>query len=180
MKSRVLIIALVASLALGGNSLAVRHGNVGGEESLQPTPPSDLILVLPEFGGKENLEILLHKVNDPDPFVRVEAVQALGERREVQAFVSVCDSLNDENLYVRAYAAEALGRIGRIDISQALLRLLSALDDSSPYVRAMMVAALGELQDERAVDSIRECLNDEDESVRKMAAWALNNIENPQ
>jgi HEAT repeat protein len=41
----------------------------------------------------------------------------------------------------------------------------------------MMVSALGELQDERAADSIRNLLHDEDESVRGMAAWALNNIE---
>jgi HEAT repeat protein len=60
------------------------------------------------------------------------------------------------------------------------LRLLPALDDPSPYVRAMMVATLGELQDERAADSVRKLLTDEDESVRKMAAWALNKIENSQ
>ena len=43
-----------------------------------------------------------------------------------------------------------------------------------------MVAALGELQDGRAVDSIRECLHDEDEAFRKMASWALNQIDNSQ
>ena len=178
MKTVLFIIALVVNFALGGDSLAATHGNAGGGESLQPTPPSKLSVDPSEFVGRANLEILLKKLKDPDPFVRVEALQALGERQEVQSFVSVCDSLNDENIYVRAYAAEALGKIGRIDISIALLRLLPGLDDPSPYVRAMMVAALGELQDERVVDSVRECLHDEDEAVRKMAAWALNNIEN--
>jgi len=180
MKTLLLTIVLVANFTLVGNSLSVSHGSVGGGESLQPTSPSELIIISPEFADKENLEILLQKLNDPDPFVRVEAVQGLGEMQGVQSFVSVCDSLNDDNIYVRAYAAEALGKIGRLDISLALLRLLPGLDDPSPYVRAMMVAALGELQDQRAVDSVRECLNDEDESVRKMAAWALNNIESPQ
>jgi HEAT repeat protein len=42
----------------------------------------------------------------------------------------------------------------------------------------MTVASLGELQDKRAVASVRECLHDEDEAVRKMAAWALKNAEN--
>ena len=87
MKTILLIIALVASLALGGNSLAVSHGS-GGEEILQPTPPSDLLLVLSEFADKKNLEILLQKLNDPDPFVRVEAVQALGEMQKEQSLVS--------------------------------------------------------------------------------------------
>jgi HEAT repeat protein len=180
MKTILLIMALVASLALGGNALAVSHGNVGVEKKFQPTPPSELAIDTSVFADKENLEILLKKLNDSDPFIRVEAVQALGEIREVESFVLVCNSLNDENIYVRAYAAEALGKIGRIDIALALLRLLPALDDPSPYVRAMMVAALGELQDERAVDSVRECLHDEDAAVRKMAVWALNNIENSQ
>ena len=146
----IFLIIVVVSLALGGNSFAVSHGNVGGEEKFQPTPPSELIIDSSEFAEKENLEILLQKIHDRDPFVRVEAVQALG-------------------------------KIGRLDVALTLLRLLPALDDPSPYVRAVMVAALGELQeDERAVDSVRKLLSDEDESVRKMAAWALNKIENSQ
>jgi HEAT repeat protein len=147
---------------------------------LQQLTDSDRIIVSAEFTDMVNLEILQQKLNDPDPFARVEAVQALGEIHKEQALTSVCACLNDENIYVRAYAAEALGRIGRLDISLTLLKLLSALDDPSPYVRAMMVSALGELQDERASESIRKLLLDEDESVRKMAAWALGNIENSQ
>ena len=45
-----------------------------------------------------------------------------------------------------------------------------------PPLRAMMVLTLGELQDKRAVDPIRKLLHDEDESVRGMAAWALNTL----
>ena len=180
MKTALLLAALVTGLFLGGNSFAVSHGGVGVGESLQPAPPTDLFIVSPEFSTEENLETLLQKINDPDPFVRVEVVQALGDIQKKQSLVLVCDCLSDENLYVRAYAAEALGKIGRLDISLTLLRLLPALDDPSPYVRAMMVAALGELQDERAADSIRKFLHDEDESVRGMAAWALDNIENSQ
>ena len=180
MKTALFIALLGISLLLGVNSLAVTHGGDGPGDNLQPISPSDLIIDPSEYADKENLEILLQKLNDPDPFVRVDAVQALGEIQKKQALISVCDSLEDENLYVRAYAAEALGKIGQVDISFTLSRLLPALDDPSPYVRAMMVSALGELQDERAADSVRECLYDEDESVRKMAAWALNKIENSQ
>jgi HEAT repeat protein len=180
MKRILLTAALVTGLILGGNSLALSHGGVGGEESIHPTPSSDLSTVLSEFPDMENFENLLQKLNDPDPFVRVEAVQALGDLQKKQSLVSVCNCLQDDNLYVRAYAAETLGKIGRLDIALTLLRLLPALDDPSPYVRAMMVATLGELQDERAADSVRKLLNDEDETVRGMAAWALNKIENSQ
>jgi hypothetical protein len=61
MKTALLIAALVISLALGGNSLVLSHGGVGGEESLQPVPPSDLYIDVSEFSGKENLESLLQK-----------------------------------------------------------------------------------------------------------------------
>ena len=180
MKTILVAALLLTSLAWTGNSLAVsRHGSSDGK-SLQTAPSTDLNIVLSEFAGKEYLESLLQKLNDPDPFVRVEAVQALGEIQKEEALVPVCECLYDENIYVRAYAAEALGKIGQVNISLALLRLISALDDSSPYVRAMMVAALGELQDERAVDPIRKLLHDEDESVRIMAKWALSKIEGSQ
>jgi len=175
-----LIIALVANLVLIGNVGAATKNYVGAEENPQPGSFLDKIIVSDDFAGRKNLEVLLQKLIDPDPFVRVEAVQALGDIQKKQSLVAVCDCLNDENLYVRAYAAEALGRIGKVDISLTLLRLLPALDDPSPYVRAMMLVALGELQDERASDSIRKLLQDEDERVRGMAAWALNKIEKSQ
>ena len=180
MKTALLIITLVINLLLAENSAAVTHENTGTVDNLQPTSPSDVISVIDEFADKETIEILLQKLDDPDPFVRVEAIQSLGEIQQEKSLVSVCDCLNDENLYVRAYAAEAVGKIGQVDISLALSRLLSSLDDPSPYARAMMVAALGELQDKRASDSIRKLLHDEDESVRWMAVWALKKIENSQ
>ena len=180
MKTVFLITALVTILVLPGSSSAVKHGAAGDTEKLQSATASDPIIDSALLAYMEKLEILLQKLNDPDPFVRVEAIQALGEIQIEQSLVSVCDCLTDENIYVRAYAAEALGKIGQVDIALTLSRLLPALDDPSPYVRAMMVAALGELQDERAAASIRKLLDDEDESVRGMAKWALNKIAESQ
>ena len=180
MKAALVITALALSLIPGVSSLAATHNGVGARDNLQPTSPSDIIIVPTEFADKETLEALLLKIEDPDPFVRVEAVQALGEIQKEQSLVAVCDCLNDENIYVRAYAAEALGKIGQVDISLTLSKLLPALDDPSPYVRAMMAAALGELQDARAIAPLREMLQDKDETVRGMVVWALGNIENSQ
>jgi HEAT repeat protein len=174
------ITVLAITLLPGVSSFAVSHGGVDAGDNLQPTITSDVIIVPLEFADKENLEILLQNLNDPDPFVRVEAIQALGEIQEKQSLVAVSGCFNDENIYVRAYAAEALGKIGTIDVFLTLSKLLPALDDPSPYVRAMMAATLGELQDARAIAPLREMLQDKDETVRGMAAWALGNIENSQ
>ena len=180
MKTALFKTVLVLTLLLVVNSFASTHDGVDVSDNLQPTPPSDINIVPLEFADKEKLEILLQNLNDPDPFVRVEAIQALGEIQEKQSLVAVCECLNDENIYVRAYAAEALGKIGTIDISLTLSKLLPALDDPSPYVRAMMAKALGELQDARAIVPLREMLQDKDESVRRIVVWALGNIEKSQ
>ncbi|MFC1843956.1 HEAT repeat domain-containing protein [Thermodesulfobacteriota bacterium] len=180
MKTALLTILLVISLVLAENASAVTHEKTGPGNNLQPKSASDVIVEMDEFADMQTIEALLLKLDDPDPFVRVEAVQSLGEIQQEKALVLVCSCLNDENMYVRAYAAEALGKIGKVDVSLTLLRLLTALDDPSPYARAMMVAALGELQEKSAVESIRNLLHDEDESVRGMAEWALKNIENAQ
>ena len=178
MKSIFVITILVSSLVLAGNAIAKHYGDIDERENLQPASPSAIFDVDTGFAYKERLEDLLIKLNDPDPFVRVEAIQSLGEIHKEQSLVAVCERLQDTNLYVRAYAAESLGKIGKLNISLALSRLLPALKDPSSYVRAMIVAALGELQDERAVAPLKELLHDEDDTVRGMAEWALGRIEN--
>lgn len=180
MKAALLILFLTANLFLPANSFALKNYDIGESDRQQPNPLSNKIIVSDEYTGNYNLEMLAQKLNDPDPFVRVEAVQVLGEIQNQQSLNLVFGCLADENLYVRAYAAEALGKIGQIDIDITLLRLFSNLDDPSSYVRAMMVVALAELQDKRAVNPIKKLLQDEDDSVRKMAAWALKNFEEPK
>jgi HEAT repeat protein len=180
MKTTLFVTLFSIILLPGLNSFTVSHGVVDSSDNLQPTAPSDIIIDPLGFVDYEALEILLQNLNDPDPFVRVEAIQALGEIQIKQSLVAVCDYLNDENIYVRAYAAEALGKIGTIDVSLTLSKLLPALDDPSPYVRTFVISALGELKNEKAIAPLRGMLHDKDKTVRGMAAWALDNIENSQ
>jgi len=180
MKATLLILFLTTTLFLPTNSFALKNSAIGESDKQQPDPLSKMIIVADEYTGNKNLEMLAPKLHSPDPFIRVEAVQVLGEIQSEQSLHLVFGCLADENLYVRAYAAEALGKIGQIDIDITLLRLFSSLDDPSPYVRSMVVVALAELQDKRVVTPIKKLMQDEDESVRKMAAWALKNIEEPQ
>ena len=181
MKTTLLITALIASLAIVGSSLAVPVGDLSDNKQIRARPSFSLSLVATVVAEKEDIEGLLQKLNDPDPFIRVEAVQGLGEIHKVQSLVSVSKCLLDNDIYVRAYAAEALGKLGRIDISLALSRLLPALSDPSPYVRAMIVAALGELKHAKeATDALRQLIHDKDETVREMAEWYLNQIATSQ
>ena len=180
LKTILFITALISSLAIVGRSLAVPVGDLSDNKQIRARPSLSLSLVATVVAEKEDIEDLLQKLNDPDPFVRVEAVQGLGEIHKMQSLVSVSKRLLDNDIYVRAFAAEALGKLGRIDISLALSKLLPALSDPSPYVRAMIVAALGELKHAKATDALRELTHDKDETVRGMAAWSLNQIATSQ
>ena len=180
LKTTLLITALIASFVTVGSSLAVPAGYLSDGKQICATPSASLSLNSTEYAAMEDLEYLLQKLDDPDPFVRVEAVQGLGEIHKVQSLVSVSKRLLDNDIYVRAFAAEALGKLGRIDISLALSELLPALSDPSPYVRAMIVAALGELKHAKATNELRQLIHDKDETVRGMAAWALNQITTSQ
>lgn len=180
MKALFLCCTLVLHLVFAGNSGAVNYSKVHPGASQNPAASAIDIGILDEKASPETFDSLLLKLDNPDPFVRVEAVQALGEIRQERSLLSLCGCLTDENLYVRGYAAEALSKIGHLDTSYALEQLSAAPDDPSPYVRSMMALALGELQDKRALNTVRKLLQDDDESVRKMAAWALTKIEDSQ
>ena len=180
MKALFLCCTLVLHLVFAGNSTAVNYTKVHKGDNQKPVASAIDPDILYEKASPETIDSLLQKLDDPDPFVRVAAVQALGEIRQDRSLFSLCGCLTDENLYVRGYAAEALGKIGHLDTGYALEQLSAALDDPSPYVRSMMALALGELQDKRAINTVRKLLQDEDETVRKMAAWALTKIEGSQ
>ena len=87
----------------------------------------------------------------------------------MKGFVSASNTtnncLNGKSLLYKGLWAEALSKIGQVDISLTLSRLLPDPVDPSPYARAMMALPLGELQDERAADSIGKFLHDENERL---------------
>ena len=177
MKALLLCCTLLLHLVFAADSSAVNYTREQKGSGLKPAVTAIDPGFQAERASPETVESLLEKLADPDPFVRVAAVQALGEIRQERILDSLCGCLADENLYVRGYAAEALGKIGDLDTRVALEKLSVAPNDPSPYVRSMMALALGELQDKRAMETVRKLLQDDDENVRKMAAWALNRIE---
>jgi HEAT repeat protein len=79
---------------------------------------------------------------DPDPLVRVSAIEALGECAERDSFEMVATSLSDSQPAVRKAAARALAQI---DSARALDTLIHALNDDDQSVRAALAAALGQI-----------------------------------
>jgi HEAT repeat protein len=113
--------------------------------------------------------LLLTALKSKDPFVRVNALQGLGESGDAEATESIITALRDDNLYVRAYAAEALGKIKQ---SEAVEPLIAALHDEEEFVHQ----SLGEIKDEKAVKPLIALLSGEKQIVKTHAAWALGEI----
>jgi HEAT repeat protein len=165
-------------------------GKIGDKRAIEP-----LIQTLKNENSIGDLE----KLEDPD---RLPFMQALKETNKNEydhyydragavaealgkigfpAVVPLIQALNDENGYVRAGAAEALGKIGD---KRAIEPLIQALRDDNLLrsvrsgVRARAAEALGRIGDKRAVEPlIQVSKNDDEEHVKWEASKALYRIQ---
>jgi 3',5'-cyclic AMP phosphodiesterase CpdA len=86
---------------------------------------------------------------------------------------ALLSALKDEDSWVRAYAAEALGKIGT---EEAFAGLLLALKDTIPSVRRGPIKGLEKIGTEKAVTKLMPVLKDADFYVRQDAGYALRKI----
>jgi HEAT repeat protein len=147
---------------------------------------------------------LRQQLNDPDPDVKIAAIQALAEAKDTVSVPTIVGLLQDSLPDVRKEAAKGLGNIGderacqpladfydkeKIEDVQdagirALLRLgacsvrplIELLSSIRPTVRAGAARALGKLQSPHAVDPLIWLLRDRDPDVRMAAIIALREI----
>lgn len=116
---------------------------------------------------------LIGLLKDRDGMVREEAVKALGKIAPPEAAGPLTGTLLDgeNNSYIRAGAAEALGNIGAATAAEDLRYVLR---DPSPRVRTKAAEALGKIGDGGAVEPLAALLADSVFEVRHTAAQALD------
>ncbi len=112
---------------------------------------------------------LQRMADDPDPQVRVSALEALGECAEKDTFDLVFAGLSDPHAppVIRRAAAAALVRI---DPQRALQPLIRALNDDDRAVREALAAALGQIG-EAALEPVVAALSNpsyEDAALRAL------------
>lgn len=155
-------------------------------------------VALEEEQIKDEIDIQIDLLNDPDWVVRREAVITLGEMGDERCVEPLARALRDGDWQVREVAIEAMGQVGSPAV-EALLKLLRDWD-----VRKYAILALGKIRDERvldplmlqlrndefkddaihalvelgepAVEKLIEALRDKDENVRKSVVLALGRI----
>lgn len=176
------------------------------DDSAQPEhlPPADSgtveqeAVALEEEQIKDEIDIQIDLLNDPDWVVRREAVITLGEMGDQRCVEPLARALRDGDWQVREVAIEAMGQVG----SPAVETLLKLLRDWE--VRKYAILALGKIRDERVLDPLMlqlrndefkddaihalvelgeptvekliGALRDKDENVRKSAVLALGRI----
>lgn len=174
---------------------------MGGMTTAEAAPQgAQEAVALEEEQVKDEIDIQIDLLNDPDWVVRREAVITLGEMGDERCVEPLAKALRDGDWQVREVAIEAMGQVGSPAVD-TLLRLLRDWD-----VRKYAILSLGKIRDERVLDPLMlqlrndefkddainalvelgepsvpkliAALKDRDETVRKSAVLALGRIKN--
>ena len=173
---------------------------LGGTTSEAAPAGAQETVALEEEQVKDEIDIQIDLLSDPDWVVRREAVITLGEMGDERCVEPLARALRDGDWQVREVAIEAMGQVGSPAVD-TLLKLLRDWD-----VRKYAILSLGKIRDERVLDPLMHqlrndefkddainalvelgepavpkliaALKDKDENVRKSAVLALGRIKN--
>lgn len=172
--------------------------SMGEQELIEPMQE----VVLEEEKVKDEIDIQIDLLKDPDWVVRREAAITLGEMGDERCVEPLAAALRDGDWQVREVAIEGIGQIGSPAVD-VLLKLLRDWD-----VRKSAIMALGKIRDERVLEPLMQqlrndefmedatdalvnlgepalpglikALKDKEELVRKQAVIALGRIKSPE
>ena len=116
------------------------------------------------------VEELVSALDDPDPSVREDAIETLGDRGDAEGIPGLQRALYSEYDWLKLSAIEALADIGTDEAAMALGPLLS--DDDSD-VREAVVDALADIGTGAARGYVDQALSDSNSHVRATASEAL-------
>lgn len=117
-----------------------------------------IIRIFGEIGGSEQVPFVTDALNDPDPVVRLAAVQALRKLQGAGTVESLETKCNDADPNVRAESARALGNVGD---RKAVPKLVELLHDDNGFVRSAAAESLGQLGDRTATVALIQVLTGE-------------------
>ncbi|HWF59190.1 MAG TPA: HEAT repeat domain-containing protein [Nitrospira sp.] len=144
------------------------------------SPAADALVVgqdtpaLDEEQVKDEIDIQIDLLSDPDWVVRREAIITLGEMGNERCVEPLARALRDGDWQVREVAIEGLGQVGSPAV-EAVIKLLRDWE-----VRKYAIAALGKIRDERVLDPlILQLRNDEfkDDAIDALVALGEPSVE---
>ena len=128
----------------------------GGQELVSESAEAPQDVALEEEQVKDEIDIQIDLLKDPDWVVRREAAITLGEMGDERCVEPLARALRDGDWQVREMAIEGLGQVGSPAV-ETLIKLLRDWD-----VRKYAIGALGKIHDERVLEPlITQLRNDE-------------------
>lgn len=149
----------------GGIVEEMLHSNDPGQRGMS----LEMLEAQTNFRG-DSLGELQQAILDPDPYVRMVAIQLLA-KKNLEDSHPYAKALQDENQFVRLEAVRALGK------GQGTLRILcEAVDDPSPIVRGELAKILGDIGGPESISHLQRLAHDPEDYVRYQAGRALAEI----
>jgi HEAT repeat protein len=102
-------------------------------KAFQRTHNQDLMMLLLDMKYQGALDILLPLMESPQPSVRSTAIHELGNLGNKQAVPHLIDRLNDRDPLIQGEVVRALGKLGALEASSAMLNLLKDDELYGPY-----------------------------------------------
>jgi len=135
---------------------------------------NNCITTLGEIGGSEEAVYLTEYLDREDLTLgqRQQLVKVLGKIKAVETYDSLVEMAQDEdeNTFIRMYASEAIGNMGKEEAVEILIKLY---EDRDPKLRSYVIKGLANFKDnEEAKNTILEAIRDSHVSVRLEAIEA--------
>ena len=146
--------ALIALSAIAGDCRLNRVRAIDALAAAQPLPEDELIglaqtdqaellqVVVATLGlarCRAGIDVIIGAVTDPDAEVRIQALKAVRELKDVSALPACLSALRDERWEVRSESARTCGALGQAGAAEPIAALL---DDEAEWVRHNAALAL--------------------------------------
>lgn len=140
---------------------------------------------LGKIGDRYAVAPLIEVVKDEEEksvYLRESAASALGmlgDLRAVDPLVSILETQKgiwDKFTFLKERVIEALGKLRLNDNERVFNALKNSLIDESPQIRINAIEAIMDSENPQAEETIRTCLADKDDEVKKNALIALYNM----
>ena len=103
--------------------------------------------------------LLVTQTPNASTLENIKDLQKIGDNKSIELLISM---FNDKNEQVQQYAMTAVWNIGE----PAVEPLIQALKSQDPNIRICAAIVLGKIGDKRAIEPMKQLLNDTDERVR--------------
>jgi len=147
--------------------------------SAQDAPPNRVRDRYNRVAKGANVSEWARRLSDPDPAVRLDAVDSLGKDGSKDAVKPLLEATADADQRIRLKAIDYLGAIGDETATPQLVQFLY-LADTDAMTKQHVVGALGRIGDKSATPALLNCAkNPEDQSMLTTALYALGEIADP-